>query len=51
MKKINDIIKAIIVIILVWCSLTCTIQAFKNPKLTKTQIFENIPNSFVLDFN
>lgn len=50
MEKISNTITVLIVAVSLWTAITCFIQAFENPSLTQTQLFENIPNSFVLDF-
>jgi len=41
----------IIIIITLWMAITTYIQAFSCPKMTHTEIFINIPKSFVLNFD
>lgn len=33
-----------------WLNVTTLIQAIKCPSMTQTEIFLNIPNSFILNF-
>jgi hypothetical protein len=44
------IIKVILLVILVWMAITNIIQAFKNPKMTNTELFLHIPKSIVLNY-
>lgn len=39
-----------IIIILLWVGVTTIIQMFKCPELTQTEIFLNIPKSFMLNW-
>ena len=48
MKKI---IKSILVLLFIWMAITTIIQRFKCQKLTETELFIRIPNSFILDWN
>lgn len=48
--KRTTIIGIISVLLLLWIVVTSTIAAFKNPKLTETELLLRIPKSFVLDF-
>lgn len=47
MKKI---LYVLIVIIALYTACTSMIMAFKNPKLTQTELFLLIPKSLLLDF-
>ena len=38
------------VAVCLWIAVTCMIQRFKDPTMTETQIFMNIPNSALLNF-
>lgn len=49
-SKITNIIWFILVLLLLWIGVTSTIAAFKNPKLTETELFLRIPKSFILNF-
>ena len=48
--KRTTIIGIILVLLLLWMGVTSTIAAFKNPKLTETELFLRIPKSFILDY-
>lgn len=52
MKKenIKDALYIPVIIILLWIAVTNTIQAFKCPKMTRTELFLTIPNSFMCDW-
>jgi hypothetical protein len=54
MNKFKEIFKNtiyyIIVSVLLWCTISCFIQRFKCPKMTETEIFLNIPQSFVCNW-
>ena len=39
-----------LIIITLWISTTTTIQAFKCPKMSQTELFLHIPKSCILDF-
>lgn len=39
-----------LIIILVWVSITNMIQAFACPKMTRTELFLNIPKCAILNF-
>jgi len=41
---------ALLIMLWLWTSGTCCVQAFKCPQMTQTQLFLNIPNSFVCDW-
>jgi len=43
-------IKMLISILIFWVALTITIQRFKNPNLSETELFLAIPQSFILNF-
>ena len=49
-NKIITIVWFILVLLLLWIGVTSTIAAFKNPKLTETELFLRIPKSFILNF-
>ena len=49
-SKITNIIWFILVLLLLWIGVTSTIAAFKNPKLTETELFLRIPKSFILNY-
>lgn len=51
MRKFIDILYYFLVVICMWIALTSTITRFKNTKISETEIFLHIPQSFVLDFN
>jgi len=46
----KKIFTAFILLVLVWVSITCMIQTFKNPELTQTELFLRIPKSALLNF-
>jgi len=50
-NNISTLIIIIFMIAIMWVSLTTLIQRFSNPHLTETELFLNIPKSFILDFN
>lgn len=54
MKKLKDldvkIIAIIIVAIVCWIPISTTVQRFKCPSLTETELFLRIGRSFILDF-
>ena len=49
-SKIITIVWFILVLLLLWIGVTSTIAAFKNPKLTETELFLRIPKSFILNY-
>lgn len=49
-KYAKSVIEIMFIIILLWIGITSTIQRFKCDKLTDTQIFKKIPNSFILEW-
>ncbi len=50
MKNIKNFIILFIFISVIWLITTVTMQRFKCSKLTETELFISIPNSFILDF-
>jgi len=50
MKTIKKYIKIIVIGLFLWVSITCVCQSFINPSMTQTEVFLNIPNSFILNF-
>jgi hypothetical protein len=55
MRKLKKVFLAYILIytvagLCIWISISSTIQRFKCPKMTETEIFLNIPNSIVCDW-
>lgn len=50
MKMNKKLLGVIIAIIIAWTGITIQIQAFKNPKMTETELFLNIPHSARLIF-
>lgn len=36
--------------LLVWTAIVSAVQRFKNPKLTETELFYEIPNNVILKF-
>ncbi len=50
MKKYSHIPYMTIIAIVMWISITNTIQAFKCPEMTKTELVLRIPDSFKLNF-
>ena len=48
--KLKDIARLFGLIVLLWVSVTITIQRFKCPELTETQLFKRIPHAFVLNW-
>jgi hypothetical protein len=53
MKKFKVLIEIYIILflmIILWTSVTCIIQRFKCPQMTETQLFINIPNSFMTNW-
>jgi hypothetical protein len=53
-KQINirydNIISYLVIVILCWISITCVIQAFYCPKMTRIEKFLHIPKSVMLKF-
>ncbi len=49
-KSYKNIILCIITVVVLWLSITTTIQAFKCPSMTQTELFLNIPKTMVLNF-
>jgi hypothetical protein len=43
-------IYGLVLSVLIWVGITCTIQRFKCPQMTETQLYLNIPHSFVCDW-
>ena len=50
-SKIINIVWFILVLLLLWTTITTVIVRFKNPELTETELFLRIPKSFILNFN
>jgi len=52
MKKSIIILLALVIILLVllWCKISITIQAFKCPQMTQTELFLNMPKSFMCEW-
>lgn len=50
MEKIKEIIAFIVIAINLWIACSGIIQAFKCTKMTQTELFLNIPNSFICDW-
>ena len=50
MKTLKTIVLLLIIIILMWISVTNTIQAFKCPKMTHTELFLHLPKTIMLNF-
>ena len=48
--KRRSIFFGVITILSAWLSLTTTIQAFKCPSMTQTELFLKIPKSFIFDW-
>jgi len=48
--KINKIIYHMIVALLFWVAISTTIQAFKCPDMTRTELFLRIPKSFICNW-
>ena len=40
----------VVALICMWIAVTSTIQAFRDPKLTRTELFLMIPHTIMLDF-
>lgn len=51
LKKLKYFSPVILSICMVWTSISLTIQRFKCPTMTETELFLNIPKSFILNFN
>lgn len=49
-KNFIFIVRTILIVVSAWMAITVTIQAFKCEKLTRTELFLRIPNSFVCDW-
>ena len=45
-----DVFYIIFAIAMLWMSVTSTVQAFKDPKLTRTELTLLIPKTFTLHF-
>ena len=50
-NKIVKLVYVLLIIISLWLSTTNIIQAIKCPKMTYTELFLNIPNSFMLNWS
>lgn len=48
--NIKNVFIILILVVCVWVSVTTTINAFSNPAKTRTQLFLDIPKSFMLNF-
>jgi hypothetical protein len=48
--KLFKIGYTILVVTCLWIAITSTIQRFKCVKMSETELFLGIPNSFMLDF-
>lgn len=51
MKKYFNILKYLSISILLWVSITITIQRFISPYMTSTELIKKIPKSILLKFN
>lgn len=51
MKKIKIVISYIFTVITIWVAISTFVQAFKCPSMSQTELFINIPKSFVCDWN
>lgn len=49
-NKLIKILNIVIIIIIIWVSITTSIYAMKNPSKTQTEVFLHIPKSFILKF-
>lgn len=49
MNKLK-IVRIILIVVFVWVAITLNIQRFMCTKLTETEIFLNIPKSFICNF-
>ena len=49
-ENINNILYFILVIILLWLTISNTVQAFKCSKMTQTELFIHIPKSFACNW-
>lgn len=47
---ILSVIKYLWYIVLLWIAVTCSINRFKNPQLTETQLLLRIPQACILNF-
>ncbi len=47
---ISNALYFVLVAVFLWVSISNTIQAFKCPKMSQTELFLNIPKSFVCDW-
>ncbi|MEY3501220.1 MAG: hypothetical protein RL308_2893 [Bacteroidota bacterium] len=50
MNLFKEIIAFIVIAINLWIACSGIIQAFKCPKMTQTELFLNIPNSFICNW-
>ena len=50
-KLVIDIVYYMFTVCCLWIAITSMIQRFKCPEMTDTQLFLNIPNSMMLNFN
>jgi len=49
-KNIIKAIRIILIVLLSWVALSSFIQRYKCPAMTETQLFFNIPKSFICDW-
>ena len=49
-KSIGDTLYAMLIFAIVWVAISVIIQRFKCPKMTETELFINIPNSVVCNW-
>lgn len=50
MKKYKSELLMVLFVIVAWVAITSSIQRFKHPDYTETELFLKIPNSFILNF-
>ena len=51
MKRFTKLIYALLLVIMLWLLITTMIQRFKCSKLTETELFLILPNSFIMDWH
>jgi len=49
-KKITDVLFWVFATICIWIGVTTSIDGFMHPRKTETELFLDIPKSFILNF-
>jgi hypothetical protein len=48
--RVEILLNWLLALVVVWVFITTTIDRFKNPDKTETELFKSIPKSFILNF-